>query len=37
MKHTHRIEDNGRGIPAQHLPYLYDAFYRVDSAHTAGR
>ena len=27
-----RVEDDGPGIPSQHLPYLFNRFYRVDEA-----
>jgi signal transduction histidine kinase len=26
------IVDNGEGIEAQHIPYLFDRFYRADSS-----
>jgi len=30
------VADTGRGIAAEHVPYLFDAFYRGDSARTPG-
>lgn len=31
-----QIRDTGPGIPAEHLPFLFDPFYRVDPARTPG-
>ncbi|MGE5222156.1 MAG: sensor histidine kinase, partial [Omnitrophica WOR_2 bacterium] len=29
-----RVEDNGQGIAAEHVPHLFERFYRVDKART---
>ncbi len=35
-KTTITVADNGIGIPSQHLPYIFDSFYRVNTVRSPG-
>lgn len=30
------VKNDGKGIPAEDLPFIFDRFYKVDKAHTSG-